>query len=334
MKKPRHDDCVSMVVKTSEFKRELPGVIDAIVHSCDPEDELSHLDLTALPSREAVRAIIADLEAILFPGFFGSQEVERSYLPYYLGELVYKVHDELSTQITRVFIHRCQRIDDHVCTRCAESGEKNSLALLRRIPALRRMLIGDVRAALHGDPAAKSYDEIIFSYPGIQAITVYRLAHELLLQGVPTLPRIMTEIGHATTGIDIHPGASIGENFFIDHGTGVVIGETAAIGNNVRIYQGVTLGALSVDDAGALRGKKRHPTIEDDVTIYAGATILGGDVVVGKGSVIGGNVWLIESVEPGTMVTVKPQQRHYKNNRADSRPETGANDDKHEEDTP
>ena len=313
MKRPRHDECVSMIVKTSEFKKELPGVISAIVESCDPDDELSHLDLTALPSREVVRSIISDLEAILFPGFFGTQEVERSHLPYYLGELVYKIHEALSTQITRVYIHRCQRVDDHVCTRCAESGEKNALDLLRRIPALRRKLIGDVKAALRGDPAAKSYDEIIFSYPGVQAITIYRLAHELYLLGVPTLPRIMTEIAHGITGIDIHPGATIGENFFIDHGTGVVVGETTVIGDNVRLYQGVTLGALSVEDADGLRGVKRHPTIEDDVTIYAGATILGGGVVVGKGSTVGGNVWLIDSIEPDSMVTVKPQHRHFKN---------------------
>jgi serine O-acetyltransferase len=178
------------------------------------------------------------------------------------------------------------------------------LDLLRRIPAIRALLSKDVLAAFQGDPAANSVEEVIFSYPSIEAITTHRIAHELYREGVPMLPRIMSEHAHAATGIDIHPGAEIGESFFIDHGTGVVIGETCVIGNNVKLYQGVTLGALSL--ARGVPGKtsgKRHPTLEDGVTIYAGATILGGDTVIGAGSVIGGNAWLVESVPPGSRIS-------------------------------
>ena len=179
------------------------------------------------------------------------------------------------------------------------------------------MLATDVHAAYEGDPAAKSFDEIIFSYPGLFAVTVYRIAHQLLGQGVPLMPRIMTEYAHSLTGIDIHPGANIGESFFIDHGTGVVIGETTEIGERVRIYQGVTLGALSLpkEEVESLRTKKRHPTIEDDVIIYAGATILGGKTVIGARSVIGGNVWLTESVPPDTKVFLKKPELVYKESR-------------------
>jgi serine O-acetyltransferase len=178
--------------------------------------------------------------------------------------------------------------------------------LLEQLPTVRSRLSEDVEAAYEGDPAAKSYAEIVVSYPSIRAIAIYRIAHELQLLGLPVLPRMMTEHAHDRTGIDIHPGAKIGRRFFIDHGTGVVIGETAEIGNNVRLYQGVTLGAKSPRRGETLRGKKRHPTIEDDVTIYAGATILGGETIIGEGSVIGGNVWLIESVAPYSKVIAEP----------------------------
>jgi serine O-acetyltransferase len=194
-------------------------------------------------------------------------------------------------------------------------GQKDALTLLKKLKDLRKSLAEDIRAAYQGDPAAKSFDEIIFSYPGILAIAIYRLAHELHLQEVPIIPRMMTEYAHSVTGIDIHPGALIGGHFFIDHGTGVVIGETTVIGDNVRIYQGVTLGALSLpmeEKGEMLRKMKRHPTIEDHVTIYAGATILGGETVIGAGSVIGGNVWLTRSVPSGTTVMIEPPKLKYK----------------------
>jgi serine O-acetyltransferase len=212
-----------------------------------------------------------------------------------------------------------------VCTSCSERGQKEALALLRKLKGLRKTLAEDVRAAYQGDPAAKSLDEIIFGYPSIMAITTYRLAHELHIQEVPLIPRMMTEYAHSVTGIDIHPGAVIGRHFFIDHGTGVVIGETSVIGEFVRVYQGVTLGALSLpmeEKGDTLRKMKRHPTIEDHVTIYAGATILGGETVVGAGSIIGGNVWLTRSVPPGVTVMIEAPQLKYKEEKKEANNES------------
>jgi serine O-acetyltransferase len=219
----------------------------------------------------------------------------------------------LSEQITHSIRHECFRYDQS-CSECGERGQAVALQVIESVPWLRKILATDVRAAYEGDPAAKSHDEIIFAYPGIFAIMVYRTAHKLFELGVPLLPRIMTEHAHSATGIDIHPGAEIGERFVIDHGTGVVIGETTEIGDNVRIYQGVTLGALSLPkDAGErLRGSKRHPSIEDDVIIYSGATILGGDTVIGARSVIGGNVWITESVPPDTRVILDTPRLVYR----------------------
>jgi serine O-acetyltransferase len=223
----------------------------------------------------------------------------------------------LSRQITLSIRHECRR-HQMVCTSCSERGQKEALTLLNKLRGLRTILTEDVRAAYQGDPAAKSFDEIIFSYPSILAILTYRVAHELRNQEVPLIPRMMTEYAHSVTGIDINPGAIIGRYFFIDHGTGVVIGETSIIGDNVRIYQGVTLGALSLpmeEKGDLLRRMKRHPTIEDHVTIYAGATILGGETVIGAGSVIGGNVWLTHSVPPGTTVMIEAPRLKYKEER-------------------
>jgi serine O-acetyltransferase len=229
-----------------------------------------------------------------------------------MGQAVSKLFDLLSEQICHSIRHDCFRYDLE-CSECAEQGHEITLRFLEAIPALRSLLATDVAAAFEGDPAAKSYDEIIFSYPGISALTVHRIAHQFHLLGVPLLPRIMSEYAHSVTGIDIHPGAQIGKGFVIDHGTGVVIGETTDIGNNVRIYQGVTLGALSLPKGAGekFRGKKRHPTIEDDVIIYSGATILGGDTVIGARSVVGGNVWLTESIPPETKVIMKAPELIY-----------------------
>src|SRR5205085_5879480 len=213
------------------------------------------------------------------------------------------LYEALTEQIGRAINHG-QRLDD-ACPVTERQATESAEEFVARLPFVREMLASDVKAAYEGDPAAVCYDEIIFSYPGLYAVTVYRLAHELHVLGVPLIPRIMTEYAHARTGIDIHPGTRLGHSFFIDHGTGVVVGGTAVIGNNVKLYQGVTIGAFSFDKDAAgqlIRHTKRHPTIEDDVVIYAGATILGGDTCVGRGSVIGGNVWLTHSVPPGTRV--------------------------------
>ena len=230
-----------------------------------------------------------------------------------MGESATTVFDILSDQIGRSIRHDCFRYGQ-LCSECDERGYQTALSLLEAIPSIRKILATDVQAAYEGDPAAKSHDEIIFSYPGMFAIMVYRVAHKLFEFNVPLLPRIMTEYAHSVTGIDIHPGAEIGVSFVIDHGTGVVIGETSNIGQNVRIYQGVTLGALSIpkDSADQFRGKKRHPTIEDDVIIYSGATILGGDTIIGARSVIGGNVWLTQSIPPDTTVILESPRLIYK----------------------
>src|SRR5207253_2107610 len=251
----------------------------------------------------------------LYPGYFRRQNLHIGNVEYHVGDLIDGLHDKLTLQIARTMRH------EQSCTHPGECGpddleglaQQKTVELLRRLPDVRMILEQDVQAAFEGDPAAKSYHEIIFCYPGVEAVSIYRIAHELLLLGVPLIPRMMTEAAHAKTGIDIHPGARIGPGFFIDHGTGVVIGETCDIGKHVKLYQGVTLGALSFprDAAGnIIRGMKRHPTLEDDVVVYANATILGGDTVIGHHAVIGSSVWLTHSVPPYTAVSLeKPSLR-------------------------
>jgi len=270
------------------------------------QPKLEHFATTTLPDKSSVIRILDDLLEVIYPGYFGRKYVESSNIEYYVGDLLDSIYARMTEEIYRSVRPSCENTSD-TCDHCFGIAEEQSIRFLRKIVQLRRQLSDDVQAAFDGDPAAKSIDEVIFAYPAIFAITIYRLAHELNLQGIPLLPRIMTEHAHSVTGIDIHPGAKIGSGFFIDHGTGVVIGETTDIGDRVKLYQGVTLGALSfaMDEEGRMvRGKKRHPTIEDDVVIYAGATILGGETVIGRGSVIGGNVWLTRSVPPYTRVII------------------------------
>ncbi len=297
----------------TQFREQLPKIVENIVDSCYDEECFEHIDSQLIPSRESVIEIVTRVREILFPGYFTKKNVDPVNLRYQMGQSVDLLFELLSEQITHSMRHECLRYKQP-CIQCVERGYEETLTLLGSIPTMRKVLATDVRAAYEGDPAAKSYDEIVFSYPGIFAITVYRVAHQLFEQGIPLLPRIMTEYAHSITGIDIHPGARIGESFFIDHGTGVVIGETAVIGKNVRLYQGVTLGALSLPkDAGELlRGKRRHPTIEDEVIIYAGATILGEKVVIGARSVIGGNVWITEPAPPDTKVILETPRLIYK----------------------
>ena len=264
--------------------------------------KLEHLAPTPLPDKALIIDLLEDFLEVIYPGYFGRKFIETSHIEHHVSGLVDSIYERLAVEIYRSVRPGCKEAPP-VCTHCQQVGEDEALSLLRKLPALRSKLSADVQAAYDGDPAAKSIDEVIFAYPAIVAITIFRIAHELYLQGIPLLPRIMTEHAHSVTGIDIHPGATIGSGFFIDHGTGVVIGETTVIGNHVKLYQGVTLGARSfaMDEEGQLiRGKKRHPTIEDDVVIYAGATILGGNTVIGRGSVVGGNVWLIHSIPPNT----------------------------------
>jgi len=297
----------------SQLRSQLPRIAEEIIESCNDRECYTHVDYEPIPSRECVIEIIDRLREILFPGYFTRGKLDPVNLRYSMGKSAATLFDMLSEQIGLSIRHDCFRYEQP-CTECEEQGHRLALELLKEIPSIRKTLATDVAASYDGDPAAKSYDEIIFSYPGIFAVAVYRIAHRLFEFGVPLLPRIMTEYAHSVTGIDIHPGAEIGESFVIDHGTGVVIGETTKIGKCVRIYQSVTLGALSIpkDSGDQFRGKKRHPTIEDDVIIYAGATILGGNTVIGARSVIGGNVWLTTSVPPDTTVTLESPMLTYK----------------------
>lgn len=306
--KSNGDKCRKVIKTASHAREEIPAIVDRLVATCSRAGCFDHVSAEPIPYREAVIDILRRLALILYPGYFIRTRLDKTNLEYYLGQQVTGLYDVLAEQIILAIRHDCIR-RNQACVHCEQLGQKVTVEFLRDLPALRDTLARDVRAAFEGDPAAKGYDEIIFSYPGPWAVMVYRIAHKLYHLNVPLIPRIMTEYAHSRTGIDIHPAAHIGENFFIDHGSGVVIGETCTIGDRVRIYQGVTLGALSLSrsECKKLRNQKRHPTIEDDVIIYASATILGGDTVVGARSVIGGNVWLTHSVPPDTEVFIQKQ---------------------------
>lgn len=305
--------CRTESISYKRYRSRLHEIVDKVIDECDDDRCNAHIDYEQLPSKTAVIDILHKLRAVLFPGYFNNEKLDPVNLRYFVGKTIAELFDMLSEQISRSIRHDCFKFNLE-CSECTERGYENALALLESIPELQRKLSTDILAVFEGDPAAKSYDEIIFSYPGMFAITVYRIAHKLYTLGVPLLPRIMSEYVHGETGIDIHPGATIGDRFVIDHGTGVVIGETSDIGQNVRIYQGVTIGALSVPKGKIeeMKDQKRHPTIEDDVIIYSGATILGGDTVIGARSVIGGNVWITESLPPDTQVLIESPRLIYR----------------------
>lgn len=282
----------------------MENLVGKIMRTYKGDTGINFIDATNLPVRDKILEILDFLMEVLFPGYTGKRSVTKSNVKFVVVDILYHVYTELSEQIERAYRYRC-RMENCDTGDCRQMARNAAEYLLIQLPKIRQLLKGDVGAAFDGDPAAKSYEEIVLSYPCIIAIATCRIAHELYIKQVPLIPRIMTECAHAQTGIDIHPGAKIGKNFFIDHGTGVVIGETTVIGENVKIYQGATLGALSFpkDERGnIIKGGKRHPTIKDNVTIYAEATILG-DVVIGKGAVIGGNVWIKQSVPPGVTVS-------------------------------
>ncbi|HEX9081106.1 MAG TPA: serine acetyltransferase [Holophagaceae bacterium] len=278
---------------------DLHAVVEALAEASSALTDMP-LGRREFPSRTALATLVEELRALLFPGYFGISELKAETLRYHLGARMDRVLHGLAEQIQRGLM-----ASDPACGACEDRALDLAQAFLARLPEVRRLLATDIQAGFEGDPAATSPDEVLFCYPGLLAITSQRLAHELLNLGVPLLPRMITEHAHSLTGIDIHPGARIGERFFIDHGTGVVIGETCVIGCNVRIYQGVTLGAKSfpLDDQGnPVKGIPRHPVVEDDVIIYSNATVLG-RITLGKGSAIGGNVWLTRSVPPGSVIT-------------------------------
>jgi serine O-acetyltransferase len=284
--------------------QDLELAIDDVVQSYDGPQEINNLESAALPNKRAVIDAYNHIKPVIYLGFYSLRSLRRESLRFAVSEHLYPGYELLVEQIDRAVRYETG-------AGRAEGGfpagwaEEVVLRLFRELPSLRRILNTDVVAAFEGDPAARSVEEVVFSYPAIEAITAHRVAHVLYRERVPMIPRIIAEYAHSRTGIDLHPGARIGEAFFLDHGTGTVVGETSRIGNHVKLYQGVTLGALSTRRRECEQdgfAKQRHPTLEDNVTIYAGATILGGDTVVGAGSVIGGNVWLVSSVPPGSKI--------------------------------
>ena len=303
---PKMKQCKADITIARRFREEIPAIVDQLVLSCNRDGCFDHVGPEPIPSRESIIDILHRASRILYPGYFIRTRVDQVNVGYYFGQEVTGLFEALSEQIMLAIRHDCIR-HDLPCSDCEERGQQAAVDFLHSMPRLRVLLATDILAAHEGDPAAKSFDEIIFSYPGLYAITIYRIAHQLYHQEVPLITRIMTEYAHSQTGIDIHPAAHIGESFFIDHGTGVVIGETTVIGKSVRLYQGVTLGALSLsrEECENLRNQKRHPTIEDNVIIYANATVLGGKTIIGARSVIGGNVWITDSVPPDTEVFLK-----------------------------
>jgi serine O-acetyltransferase len=289
----------------------LQYLTELLTESYTEHSEIIKIDPGNLLNRGHIVEIAEKLRALIFPGYFGKKNIWQSSIEYYTGDLLGEVRSVLTEQIAHALQHNGHYtgIGKEIL---AGKADDICFQFLSRLPEIREKLAADVSAAYDGDPAAYSLDEIISSYPGIYAIMVYRLAHVLFELEVPLIPRILTEYAHSITGIDIHPGAVIGHHFFIDHGTGVVIGETTVIGNYVKIYQGVTLGGLSTRGGQNLKGVKRHPTIEDHVTIYSGASILGGTTVIGEGVVIGSNAFITKSVPEKTRVSVKNPELRYK----------------------
>ena len=292
-------------------------MIEAILESYKEYPVTVRMDTENIVNKNVLIQVLEELRRILFPGFFDTNRVRSEYIKYLVGDRMEFVQYHLRKQIARVLGN------DETCDQCPKSdlsnkAEKIVEEFFSKIPMIREYLYTDVQSAYDGDPAAYSTDEVIFSYPGIFAITVYRIAHELVLLGVPLIPRIMTEYAHSLTGIDINPGAAIGKYFCIDHGTGIVIGETTTIGDHVKIYQGVTLGALSTKRGQLLKGEKRHPTIGNNVTIYSGTSVLGGDTVIGDGVTIGGNAFIVKSVSAGMKVNVKnPELKYSRDSRSE-----------------
>lgn len=285
-------------------------LVTSILESYRKHTIISKIDSESQLNREQIIDILEEVRCILFPGYLEQRKLSSGTIAYHVGELLEDIRYKLTKQVKKALVY----VSEDTIGDCQAQEEADRIVkeFLNRLVPLRDMLAKDVQAAYDGDPAAFNTDEVIFSYPGLFAISVNRIAHELHLLKVPMIPRIMTEYAHNLTGIDIHPGATIGEYFFIDHGTGVVVGETTEIGNNVKIYQGVTLGALSTRGGQSLRNSKRHPTLKDNVTVYSGASILGGETVIGEGAVIGSNAFITSSVPDNTRVSIKNPELKFK----------------------
>ena len=289
------------------FEKEIEALVDTLLADYSGERDIDKLELYRRPDKDVIIDIIEKLRRIVFPGYFKDKNYRMYNAKHNLSMLIEDVMCHLTDQLSLVY----QSIGEEESA-AQKHAQDTALEFFRQIPEVRAMVQTDLQAAYDGDPAATDMAEIIFAYPGLFAITVYRLAHVLYTLKVPMLPRIMTEHAHSITGIDIHPGATIGKFFFIDHGTGIVVGETTVIGDNVKLYQGVTLGALSTRGGQSLRGKRRHPTIENNVTIYAGASVLGGETVIGRDSIIGSNAFITKSVAPCTTISIKNQELQMK----------------------
>lgn len=294
------------------FDQHISHVVHEMVENYNENKSVSAYSAVELPRKEAIIQILGDIRKILFPAYFGTRQITEETADFFVGDLLLQIEEKLCEQIQLAF--RFQDADKG--TRIPEQAGGRAcnccVSFLKKLPSIYQMVMLDVQAAYDGDPAAPDIDQIVFSYPGIFAISIYRIAHELYELGVPLIPRIMCEYAHGETGIEIHPGAVIGEHFFIDHGTGVVIGETVIIGDHVKLYQSVTLGALSTRGGQSLRGVKRHPTIKNNVTIYSGASVLGGETVIGENVTIGGNAFITESVPANTSVSMKNPELQYR----------------------
>ena len=299
------------------IEQQIEKVVDLILGDYQLQRDIDRLEMKRKPDKDAIIDIIEKLRRIVFPGYFREKNYRVYNAKHNLSLLIEDVMFNLTRQIALVYQESGELEES-----AQAHAQQVCLEFFRQIPKVRALVQTDLQAAYDGDPAATSMAEIIYAYPGLFAITVYRLAHELYILNVPMVPRIMTEHAHSITGIDIHPGATVGQYFFIDHGTGIVVGETTVIGNNVKIYQGVTLGALSTRGGQSLRGKRRHPTIEDNVTIYAGASVLGGDTVIGRDSVIGSNAFITKSIAPCTTVSIKNQELQFKSRNCESCPKS------------
>ncbi len=289
------------------IEERIEDVVESILKDYQGGRDIDKIDLFRHPDKAVITDMIYKLLRIVYPGYYRDKSYRVYNIKHHLSMLIEDVMFNLNRQLTLVY-----QANGMEAPEAEKKAEEVSLSFFEEIPTVRALVQSDVQAAYDGDPAATSKDEVIFCYPGLFAITVYRLAHVLYTLNVPMLPRIMTEHAHSITGIDIHPGATVGKNFFIDHGTGIVIGETTIIGNAVKIYQGVTLGGLTTRGGQSLRGKKRHPTIEDNVTIYAGASVLGGETVIGRDSVIGANSFITKSIPPCTTVSIRNQELQLK----------------------
>lgn len=298
-----------------ECEKNLVQLISDIATNYKQNSVFSVYESSNLPDKNEIIEILQELRQLIFPGFFQSKRLSNSIIEYYIGDLLISIQEKLHRQVKLALQYKYNSNYGNDDQLIEEKTNKICMTFLKKFPKIQEYIATDVQAAYDGDPAAGDLEQIIFSYPGVFAVSIYRIAHELDKLSVPYIPRIMTEYAHSETGIDINAGAKIGKYFFIDHGTGVVIGQTCVIGEYVKIYQGVTLGALSTRGGQELEGVKRHPTIEDNVTIYSGASILGGDTIIGKNSVVGGNAFITQSVPTDTRVSVKNPELSFKNSK-------------------